>query len=120
MRYIQMSSVIFVACLLTSCLKEGTNCPNCPRGTTSLSGKVIFFAKQNCEGNTPYSVIIDDTMHVAVMVTSGIPDCNNDAVAPTMLKAGTHKWKASCSEEGNVLSGTITVTGGTCVLKEIR
>lgn len=120
MRHKKVSAIITIATLLfSSCAKEGPNCPNCPRGTTSSRGNVIFFTKTSCTDGSPFTIVVDDSINVTVLETTAVPDCNSMGVVPLSLKAGSHKWRASCSAE-TVHSGIINITARGCLVKEVK
>lgn|GEM_PF-4071784 len=121
MRYFQLiKGLFFIPCFFVSCAKEGTNCPNCPRGTTGTRGNIVFFTKTSCEGGSAFTVLVDDSIAVPVMFSTSVPDCSTPGVSPVSLKTGNHQWKASCSSQENVLSGVINVSANGCMVKELR
>jgi hypothetical protein len=120
MRHTKVLAVMMVvASLSSSCLKESTNCPNCPRGTTGSRGNVIFFTKTSCSDDSPFTVVVDDSINVTVTVGNVVPDCTTAGVVPLSLKTGAHKWRASCSAE-TLYSGTINISAHGCLVKEIK
>lgn len=121
MKFFQLSAVVLTSSLFFSaCLKEGPNCPSCPRGTTGTRGNVIFFTKTSCEGGGAFSVVVDDTINVPVVLSSSVPDCSSTGVVPTSLKTGSHKWKATCNSQEEVVSGIINISANGCLVKEIK
>lgn len=120
MRQIKVLAISMIAAsLCSSCVKEGHNCPNCPRGTTSSRGNVIFFTKTSCSDETPFSVVVDDSLNVNVMEGATVPDCTTPGTLPVSLKTGSHRWKALCSGE-TIYSGMINISANGCLVKEIK
>lgn len=83
------------------------------------SGQLMLWAQQGCFG-TNLVVNVNGQLDTITTFQPSAPSCGTPGTAFFTLPAGSYTWKAVCAGSTDTVSGTVSVTAGSCTEKEIN
>lgn len=83
------------------------------------SGTLMLWAQQGCSG-TPLLVNVNGQLDTITAFQPTAPSCGTAGTAFFTLPVGNYTWKAVCAGTTDTVSGSVSVTAGSCTTKEIN
>lgn len=84
----------------------------------SGNGQLMLWAQQGCSNRLLVSV--NGQLDTITAFQPSAPSCGTAGTAFFTLPAGTYTWKAVCEGATDTVSGSVSVTAGSCTAKEIN
>lgn len=81
------------------------------------SGRVAFWSKSTCSGGDIRIKINNTTQHITLFTAAAPADCTTPGMARFSLPVGSYKYTSYCGTDS--LTGTVSISKGQCVKKEI-